>query len=59
MVNTEWVNVEQGCDFHLLVNHMTKFEVFPFDQTLSHLIVCLMISQNYIQNELDVAADTG
>ena len=64
MVNNAQVNVDHGRDFHPLTNHVTKlprvkcheFSAFPFslqlmfDQTLSNLIVCLMISQNNTYN---------
>ena len=61
MVGTLRVNADHGRDFHPLANHMTKLRIYPrvkqfaafpfslhlmFDQTLSDLIVCLMISQN-------------
>ena len=59
-----WVNASHGCDFHPLANHMTKLKKLPrvsfqrfyfqltmFDQAISNLIVCLMISPKlrYIQ----------
>ena len=54
MVNTVWVNADHGRDFHPLANHMgeiLEFSAFPFllhllfDQMLSNLIICLMVSQ--------------
>ena len=46
------VTADQWRDFHPLADHMAKFSAFPFslqlmfDQTLTNLIVYLMISQN-------------
>ena len=62
MVNTLSVNVDHGCEFHPLADHMTKIQNFAkgeirkflaflfslqlmFGQTLSNLIVCLVILQ--------------
>ena len=66
MVNTVRVSADHGRDLRPLVDHVTKltnfrweireFSAFPFslqlmfDQTLSNLILCLMISQKHIQN---------
>ena len=54
MVNI--VRVNHGRDFHPLADHMSFFHTFLFslqlifNQILSNLIICLMISQkNYIQ----------
>ena len=61
MVSTVWVNVDHGRDLHRLADHMTKLKNFTkeenlfsailfsfqlmLEQTLTNLIVCLMISQ--------------
>ena len=56
MVNNVRANANQGHDFHPLDQNFTRgeiyeFSVFPcslhlmFDQSLSNLIVCLMISR--------------
>ena len=52
MVNTVWVNADHGRDFHPFTKgEIREFSAFPFslalmfDQTLSNLIICLMVSQ--------------
>ena len=67
MVNTVWVNADHGHDFYPLTNHITKLRnftkgeicqlsAFPlylmFDQTLSNLIVCLMISHKKLHKKV-------
>ena len=53
MIKTLRVNADHGPDFHPAADHMTKFSAFPFslhlmfDQTISNLVVCLMVSQKH------------
>ena len=64
MVNTVWVNANNGRDLHPLTDHMTKLQNFSEqkhlfisisiltsvnERALTNLIVCLMKDKNYIQ----------
>ena len=47
MVNTVWVNADEGRDLHPLADHVTIDQILPrkIFFTSVNVIVCLMISQ--------------
>ena len=48
MVNTVWVNADEGRDLHPLADHVTIKKISPRKNVFTsvNVIVCLMISQN-------------